>query len=125
MAKQILKTSAKSLGPYSTGAWAGDTLFVSGQIAYSAEQERIILDSIPEETHQIMKNIKGILEIAGLTWNDVVKASIFLTDMGNFSTVNDVYAQHFDIELAPARVCVQVSALPGGVNVEISVIATK
>ena len=125
MAKQILKTSAKSLGPYSTGAWAGDTLFVSGQIAYSAEQERIILDSIPEETHQIMKNIKGILEIAGLTWNDVVKASIFLTDMGNFSTVNDVYAQYFDIELAPARECVQVSALPGGVNVEISVIATK
>lgn len=125
MAKQILKTSAKSLGPYSTGAWAGDTLFVSGQIAYSAEEERIILDSIPEETHQIMKNIKGILEIAGLTWNDVVKASIFLTDMGNFSTVNEVYAQYFDIELAPARECVQVAALPGGVNVEISVIATK
>ncbi|MBX2845681.1 MAG: Rid family detoxifying hydrolase [Saprospiraceae bacterium] len=125
MAKQILKTSAKSLGPYSTGAWAGDTLFVSGQIAYSAEEERIILDSIPEETHQIMKNIKGILEIAGLTWNDVVKTSIFLTDMGNFSTVNEVYAQYFDIELAPARECVQVAALPGGVNVEISVIATK
>jgi len=72
-----------------------------------------------------MKNVKGVLGLAGLTWNDVVKASIFLSDMGNFAAVNEVYAQYFDLEHAPARECVEVAGLPKGVNVEISVIASK
>lgn len=125
MAKQILDTGAKGFGPYSTAVWAGDLLFVSGQIPFNSETDQMVSGSIEEETHQVMKNIAKILEFANLTWNDVVKASIYLKNMDDFSRVNDIYKRYFDLESAPARECVQVARLPKDVNIEISVIATK
>lgn len=125
MAKEILNTGGKAFGPYSTAVWAGDILFVSGQIPFDSENDKMIDDSIEAETHQVMKNVAGVLKHAGLTWNDVVKASIFLKDMNDFSTVNEIYQTYFDLEHAPARECVQVARLPKDVSVEISVIATK
>lgn len=125
MAKQILNTGSKSFGPYSTAVWAGDLLYVSGQIPFCAEQGKMMDESIEAQTHQAMKNVKSILEKADLTMNDLVKVSIFLTDMNDFEKVNAVYQTYFDLEHAPARECVQVAALPKFVNVEVSVIATK
>ncbi len=125
MSKKILNTGSKAFGPYSTGVWAGDTLFLSGQIPYNAAEDKLILDSIEAQTHQVMQNIEAILAYAELGWNDVVKASIFLTDMNDFANVNEVYQTYFDSAHAPARECVQVAALPKGVQIEISVIATK
>ncbi len=125
MAKKILNTGSKSFGPYSTAVWAGDILFVSGQIPYNAEKGQLELDTIEKQCHQVMKNISAVLSHAHLTWENVVKASIFLTDITDFAAVNDIYKSYFDNDFAPARETVQVAALPKGVNIEISVIATK
>mgnify|MGYP000671848419 CR=1 FL=1 len=125
MGKQIVNTGGKAFGPYSTAVWSGDTLFISGQIPFNADKGELDLSSIEAQTHQVMKNVAAVLSHVNLTWNDVVKASIFLTDMNDFSAVNEVYATYFDAERAPARECVQVAALPRGVNIEISVIAAK
>lgn len=125
MSKSILNISSKSFGPYSTAAWAGDLLYVSGTTGFSAEEQRMIQDSIEEETHQVMKNIANVLAAAELTWDDVVKASIFLTNMDDYANVNDIYGRYFDIETAPARETMEVSRLPAGARVEISVIASK
>ena len=125
MAKQILPTGAKGFGPYSTAVWAGELLFVSGQIPFNAETQKLVLNDISAATHQVMKNVESVLKQANLTWNNVVKASIFLTNMNDFDAVNKVYQTYFDLEHAPARECVQVAALPKGVAIEISVIASK
>ncbi len=124
--KQIINTknAPAPIGPYNQAVLAGDTLYVSGQIAINPANEEMEQDSLDQETHRVMKNMHAILKEAGLDWIDVVKCSIFLLDMGQFATVNEVYATYFQ-EGAPARETVQVSALPKGANVEISCIANK
>ncbi|MGO1245291.1 MAG: RidA family protein [Sphingobacterium sp.] len=124
--KQILNTDSApaAIGPYNQAIKAGDTLYVSGQIPLIPETMELVSSSVADETHQVLTNVKAILETAGYTFNDVVKASIFISDMGDFGTINEVYAQYFT-ENQPARECVAVKTLPKNVNVEISVIAWK
>jgi 2-iminobutanoate/2-iminopropanoate deaminase len=112
------------IGPYSQAVLAGNLLFVSGQIPMNPSTGEIIAGGIKAETQQVMENIGAILKEAGLDFSAVVKSSIFLTDLGNFGSVNEVYGGFFSADF-PARETVQVSALPRNVNVEISVIAIK
>lgn len=114
----------KPIGPYSQAVMRGNALFVSGQVAFIPATGELDTSSIENETKQVMENIKTIVEAAGLKMSDVVKTSIFLIDMNNFSRVNEVYGKYFPSN-PPARETVQVSALPKKVNVEISVIAIK
>lgn len=122
--KQIIKTNnaPAPIGPYSQAVQAGNFLFVSGQVAINPENGELNIGNIEEETHQVMRNLKAILLEAGLTFENVVKSTIFLSDMGTFAQVNEVYGQYFTADF-PARETVQVSVLPKNVNVEISVIA--
>ncbi|QDW27637.1 RidA family protein [Pedobacter sp. KBS0701] len=122
--KQIIKTTnaPAPIGPYSQAVQAGNFLFVSGQVAINPENGELNIGNIEEETHQVMRNLKAVLLEAGLTFENVVKSTIFLTDMGTFAQVNEVYGQYFTADF-PARETVQVSVLPKNVNVEISVIA--
>ena len=124
--KEIINTSIAPapIGPYSQGVVAGNIVFVSGQIALDAVTGNLVLDDIMAETKQVMENIKSILSEIKLDFNNVVKSSIFLMDMKDFSAVNDVYGSYFSHDY-PARETIQVAGLPKGVNVEISVIATK
>jgi 2-iminobutanoate/2-iminopropanoate deaminase len=112
------------IGPYSQAIFAGNILFVSGQIAIQKSSGKILTDSIEEETQQVMINIQEILSSANLNFSNVVKCSIFLKDMSNFPKVNEVYGKFF-LQNPPARETVEVSALPKNVNVEISCIAAK
>lgn len=111
------------IGPYNHAVRTGNLLFVSGQIPFDKASDRLITSGIQDETQKVMENLEAILTEAGATFNNVVKATIFLTDMGQFNLVNEIYGRYFT-ENAPARECIQVAALPRGVNVEISVIAT-
>jgi len=122
--KQIIKTTnaPAPIGPYSQAVQAGNFLFVSGQVAINPESGELNIGNIEEETHQVMRNLKAVLLEAGLTFDHVVKSTIFLSDMGTFSQVNEIYGQYFTADF-PARETVQVSVLPKNVNVEISVIA--
>jgi 2-iminobutanoate/2-iminopropanoate deaminase len=122
--KQIIKTTnaPAPIGPYSQAVLAGNFLFVSGQVAINPENGELNIGNIEEETHQVMRNLKAVLLEAGLTFDNVVKSTIFLSDMGTFAQVNEVYGQYFTADF-PARETVQVSVLPKNVNVEISVIA--
>ena len=122
--KQIIKTNnaPAPIGPYSQAVQAGNFLFVSGQVAINPENGELNTGNIEEETHQVMRNLKAVLLEAGLTFENVVKSTIFLSDMGTFAQVNEVYGQYFTADF-PARETVQVSVLPKNVNVEISVIA--
>ncbi|SRR5690554_81832 len=113
------------IGPYSQAVLAGNTLYVSGQIPFNPVTGNLVLDSIEEQTQQVMENLQTVLEEAGMSFENVVKATIFITDMNDFSKINEVYGRYFSEENAPARETVQVSKLPRGVNVEISVIAVK
>ncbi len=113
-----------AIGPYTQARWAGDCLFISGQIPLNQETERLV-EGIEGATHQVMKNLQAILEAAGLSFSDVVKASIFLKNMDDFQAMNTVYASYLDAERLPARETVQVSCLPRNVEVEISMIAYK
>jgi len=123
MKKIITTTNAPApIGPYSQAVQAGNFLFVSGQVAINPENGELNITSIEEETHQVMRNIKAVLLEAGFSFENVVKSTIFLTDMGTFAQVNEVYGQYFSADF-PARETVQVSVLPKNVNVEISVIA--
>ena len=123
--KVILTNNApQPIGPYSQAIMNNNTLYISGQIAIIPQTGEINLSSIESETKQVMENIKAIIETAGLTMSHIVKTSIFLTNMGNFSKVNEVYDTYFK-ENPPARETIQVSALPKNVNIEISVIAIK
>ena len=112
------------IGPYSQAVKAGNTLYISGQIPFDQLTGEMINENITEETHQVMKNIEAILSAAGMTFANVVKCSIFLKDLGQFTTVNDAYAMYFKSE-PPARECVEVARLPKDVNVEISCIAVE
>ncbi|AZI25282.1 MULTISPECIES: RidA family protein [Pedobacter] len=122
--KQIITTTnaPAPIGPYSQAVQAGNFLFVSGQVAINPENGELNLINIEEETHQVMRNLKAVLLEAGLTFDHVVKSTIFLSDMGTFGQVNEIYGQYFTANF-PARETVQVSVLPKNVNVEISVIA--
>lgn len=126
MSKVIIHTSEapNPIGPYSQAVLAGDTLYISGQIALEAESGQLINANITEETHQVMKNLEGILSAVGMTFENVVKSSIFVKDLNNFGTINDAYGQYFK-KNPPARETVEVSRLPKDVNVEISCIAVK
>lgn len=125
--KKIIHTpnAPEPIGPYSQAILAGNTLYTSGQIAINPESGELVLDSIKNETEQVMKNMQAVLQKAGMNFNDVIKSSIFISDMNNFSQINEVYAQYFDSNYAPARETVEVSNLPKYVNVEISMIAIK
>jgi 2-iminobutanoate/2-iminopropanoate deaminase len=112
------------IGPYSQAIHAGGFVFVSGQIPINPSTGELVLDDIKAETKQVMENIKAILTEAGIDFSNIVKTSIFLIDMQNFAQVNEVYGTYFTDQF-PARETVQVSGLPKGVNVEISVTAIK
>lgn len=124
--KQILNTGAAPdpVGPYNQSVRAGSMLFVSGQIAIDPATGALVLDDIQKETTRVMENISAILANAGLSFEHVVKCSVFVTDMNNYAAINAVYASYFDEDTAPARELVEVAALPKFVNVEISAIAT-
>lgn len=126
MSKSVVYSpnAPEPIGPYSQAIQSGNMLFVSGQIAIEKSSGKLITANIPEETAQVMKNIEAILTAAGMDFSHVVKCSIFLNDMNNFSVVNDVYGKHFTNN-PPARETVEVSRLPKDVNVEISCIAVK
>lgn len=118
----VTKDAPSPIGPYSQAVQAGNTLYISGQIAIHPPTGNLIMDNIENETHQVMKNLDAILKEAGFSFNDVVKTCIFLKDMKQFAQVNAVYGSYFTSDF-PARETVQVSVLPKEVNVEISMIA--
>ena len=125
--KKIINTSnaPAPIGPYNQAVLNGDMLCTSGQIAIDPKTGNLITDSIQAETELVMENLKAILTEAGMTFEHVLKSSIFISDMNNFAQINEVYARYFDAETAPARETVEVANLPKFVNVEISVIASK
>ncbi len=127
MAKRIITNpnAPAPLGPYSQATLAGDTLFVSGQIAIDQSTGKMITDEIQSETHQVMQNLQYVLESAGMTFENVVKCSIFVKDLGNFEVINKIYGSYFDENTAPARETVEVARLPKDVNIEISCIAVR
>ena len=119
------KNAPAPIGPYSQAVLKGDTLFTSGQIAINPETGELVLDNIKIETKQVMENLKAVLSAANFAFDDVVKTSIFITDMNDFTEINTVYGSYFDNDNAPARETVQVAKLPKNVHVEISMIAMK
>ena len=123
--KKIINTlnAPAPVGPYNQSVLAGNTLYVSGQIAIVPETGEIELSSVEAETHQVLKNLGAILTEAGLGYEDVVKCSVFVSDMNNYSRINAVYAEYFKEDTAPARELVEVANLPKFVGVEISAIA--
>ncbi len=124
MKKIIVSSNAPApVGPYNQAVVHNYTLYASGQIAIDPKTGKMVTESIEAETHQVMKNIKAILSEAGLTFKDVLKCTIFISDMENYGKINGIYAQYFDEATAPARELVEVARLPKDVNIEISVIA--
>ena len=125
MEKKIINTkkSPAPIGPYNQAVFKGNILFISGQIALDAESMKLNNRSINDETHQVMKNLKNILEEANMNFNDVVKSSIFLSDMSLFKEVNKIYGSYLTPGDEPARETIAVKTLPMNVNVEISMIA--
>jgi 2-iminobutanoate/2-iminopropanoate deaminase len=116
------KDGPTPLGPYSPGVVAGGFLFVSGQIPLDPASGQLVLDTFEAQARRTLENLKAVVEAAGGTLNDIVKVTIFLTDLARFEELNAVYAEYFD-ESKPARATVQVSALPKGVSVEMDCIA--
>ena len=125
MKKTIINTSKSPapIGPYNQAILKGNTLFISGQIALDAKSMKLNNRSINDETHQVMKNLKNILEEANMNFNDVVKSSIFLSNMSLFKDVNKIYGSYLTPGDEPARETIAVKTLPMNVNVEISMIA--
>ncbi|GLI56024.1 reactive intermediate/imine deaminase [Propionigenium maris DSM 9537] len=111
-----------AVGPYSQAMRAGDMIFVSGQIPYVPSTMTLVSEDIKEQTRQSLENVKAILEEAGASLNDVVKAGVFIKDMNEFAAINEVYAEYFS-DNKPARACVEVARLPLDVRVEIDVVA--
>ena len=118
------KDAPAPIGPYNQAVQVGNTLFISGQVCIDPASGDLKNKDLQEETHQVMHNLRAILQRAGMDFSNVVKTTIFITDMNRFSEMNEVYAKYFDNNF-PARETVQVSALPKFVNVEISMIAVK
>ena len=125
--KKIINTSKAPapIGPYNQAILTGNTLYTSGQIALHPETMELVLDDIKTETKQVMENMKAVLAAVDMTFDNVIKTSIFISDMNNFSQINEIYGQYFDESTAPARETVEVANLPKFVNVEISMIAVK
>lgn len=119
-----IKNAPAPIGPYSQAVLHNGTLYVSGQIALDPNSGKLHIEDITSETEWVMKNLKAVLNAADMDFGHVLKCSIFLSDMGNFGTVNEVYAKSFQ-ENPPARETVAVKTLPKNVNVEISCIAAK
>lgn len=127
MAKKIINTSdaPAPIGPYSQAVMYGDMLYTSGQIAIDPKSGEMVMDSIQAETRQVMENLKAVLAAADMSFENVIKTTIFLNDMGQFAQVNAIYGEYFDADTAPARETVQVANLPKYVNVEIGMIAGR
>lgn len=125
--KKIINTpnAPAPIGPYNQAVLVGNTLYTSGQIALDPKTMELVLDDIETETKQVMENMKAVLAAANMTFENVIKTSIFICDMNNFSQINEVYGSYFDETTAPARETVEVANLPKFVNVEISMIAVK
>jgi len=125
--KKIIYTdkAPASIGPYSQAVLVGNTLYTSGQIALDPISMELVMDTIELETTQVMNNMKAVLEAADMDFSNVVKSTIFISDMNDFTKINSVYASYFEEAFAPARETVQVAKLPKNVNVEISMIAVK
>ena len=123
--KTIINTSnaPEPIGPYNQAVLVGNTLYTSGQIAINPETSELVIDDISKETHQVMRNLEAVLAEANMNFENVIKTTIFISDMHNFSKINEVYATYFNSETAPARETVEVANLPKFVNVEISCIA--
>ncbi|MDC6406920.1 MULTISPECIES: RidA family protein [Maribacter] len=125
--KKIINTSnaPAPIGPYNQAILIGNTLYISGQIPLDPETGELVSGDIKKETRQSMENLKAILHEAGMTFENVVKSVIFLSDMNQFAQVNEVYGSYFNSDTAPARETVEVANLPKFVNVEISMIAVQ
>ena len=124
--KEVIKTSnaPEPVGPYNQAIKAGNFIFCSGQIAIDPVLNEIIcLGNIEKETIQVLKNLSAVLQASGATLEDVIKTTIYLTDLSNFQIVNKIYSNFFNVENPPARACVEVSSLPKGVLVEIDCVA--
>ena len=113
------------IGPYSQAVMVGNTLYTSGQIALNPSTMELVLDTIEAETEQVMENLKALLEAADMTFENVYKTTIFITNMHDFARINAVYSRYFNEDTAPARETVQVAALPKFVNIEIAMMATR
>lgn len=125
--KKIITTqnAPAPIGPYNQAVLSGNTLYISGQIPIDPKTGSLIDGDIQKETKQSMENLKAILKEVGMTFENVVKSTIFIKDMNQFSEINAVYATYFDADTAPARETVEVANLPKFVNVEISMISVK
>lgn len=126
MSKQVIRTNKAPapVGPYNQAiATSGQMLFIAGQVPLDPKSGQIVGEDITAQTQQVMANIEAILNEADANWEDVVKTSVFLTDLANFTSMNQVYAEYFVEDTAPARACVEVSRLPKDVLVEIECIA--
>jgi len=123
--KQIIFTenAPAPIGPYNQAVLKGNTLYTSGQIAINPANGELVTSNIEDETKQVMENMKAVLEAAGMTFENVVKSTIFIMNMVDFGTINTIYGSYFNEETAPARETVQVAGLPKNVNIEISMIA--
>ena len=123
--KKIIFTekSPAPIGPYNQAVLKGNTLYTSGQIAINPATGELVTANIEAETQQVMQNMKAVLETAGMTFENVVKTTIFIMSMNDFGSINAVYGSYFNEKTAPARETVQVACLPKNVNVEISMIA--
>jgi 2-iminobutanoate/2-iminopropanoate deaminase len=125
--KKIITTlkAPSPIGPYNQAILANDTLYLSGQIGLDPHTMEVVVGGVKEETKQVMKNLKAVLEAAEMTFDNVVKSSIFLTNMSDFGQVNGIYGSYFNNQTAPARETVAVKTLPKNVRVEISMIAIR
>lgn len=124
--KKIINTpnAPAPIGPYNQAVQVDNTLYVSGQIAINPATDSLEIDDLKNETHLVMKNMGAVLSAAGMDYSNIVKCSIFISDMGNFGTINEVYGSYFEKDF-PARETVEVACLPKNVNVEISCVAVK
>lgn len=125
--KKIIHTqdAPAPIGPYNQAVLSGNTLYTSGQIAIDPKSGKLVINNIQDETRRVMENLKAVLAAAEMTFENIVKVSIFISDMNDFSKINEVYATYFNEETAPARETVEVANLPKFVNIEISAIAIK
>ena len=124
--KRVIHTekAPAALGPYSQGIEINGTLYVSGQIPFVPETMTLVSDDVKAQTRQSLENVKAIVEAAGYTMKDIVKAGVFIKNMDDFAAINEVYAEYLG-DVKPARACVEVARLPKDVKVEIEVIAIK
>ncbi|MGL4670873.1 RidA family protein [Cetobacterium sp.] len=124
--KRVINTAKApaAIGPYSQAIEVNGTLYVSGQIPFVPETMTVISDDVKEQTKQSLENVKAILEEAGYSLTDVVKAGVFIKDMNDFAAINEIYSEYLG-DVKPARACVEVARLPRDVKVEIEVIAVK